>query len=146
VSLLRTLWAASTTPSQEARVKIKDQTIWLLQVIDGRSPGMDFDDARLHEAHQAREVVDHNHRLFVSGLNAADTLVQSFPGMLGEKTFCSCPGGAAHQAQRPAGDIRENPIGDVIISLMNWNAARTCGPNGGHRLPSPFLIEGGADG
>ena len=100
-----------------ARVKIKDQTIWLFQVIDGRSPRVDFDDARLHQADQPRDIVDREHRLFVSGIDTTDTLVQPLPRMLGEKAFGSRARGAAQQAQRTAGDMREYPVGDVGVEV-----------------------------
>ena len=100
-----------------ARIKIKDQTIWLLQVIDGRSPRVDFDDARLHEADQSRDIVNREHRLFVTGIDTADPLVQPLPRMFGEKAFGCCARGATQQAQWTADDVRENPFGDVGVEL-----------------------------
>ena len=100
-----------------ARIKIKDQTIWLLQVIDGRSPRVDFDDARLHEADQSCGIVNREHRLFVTGIDTADPLVQPLPRMFGEKALGSRARGATQQAQWTAGNMRENPIGYVDVEV-----------------------------
>jgi hypothetical protein len=59
------------------------------------------------------DIVNHKHRLFVTGIDTADPLVQPLPRMFGEKAFGSCARGATQQAQWTAGDVRENPIGDV---------------------------------
>src|ERR1700730_5943759 len=96
-----------------ARIKIKDQTIWLSEFVDGRPPRVDFDDARLHEADQSCDIVNREHRLFVSGIDAAVPLVQPLPWMLGEKAFGCRARGASHKAQWTAVDMRENAIGDV---------------------------------
>ena len=42
---------------------------------------MDFDDARLHEADQSCDIVNREHRLFVTGIDTVDPLVQPLPRM-----------------------------------------------------------------
>ena len=78
---------------------------------------MDFDNARLHQADKPCDIVDREHRLFVSGIDTTDALVQPLPRMLGEKAFGCRAQGAAHQAQRTAGDEREKPISDVGVEV-----------------------------
>ena len=100
-----------------ARVEIKDQTIRLFQMIDGRSPRVDFDNARLHKAHESRQPIDCDHRLFVSGIDLTDAGIQPLPRMLGEKALASCARGASQQTQRTAGDMGKNPVGDVGVEF-----------------------------
>ena len=78
---------------------------------------MDLDHAGLHHVDQAGEVVDHDHRLLLADLDAADAVVQALPGMLGEEAFGAGAGRTAQQAERPAGHMRQNPVGDLGIEL-----------------------------
>jgi hypothetical protein len=71
---------------------------------------VNFDDARLHKAEQACEIVDRDHRLFVPGIDTTDAGVQPLPRMLGEKALGTSARGAPQNAQWTAGDMRKYPV------------------------------------
>ena len=89
----------------------------LFEIIDARSPRVNFDDARLHQAEQASDIADRDHRLFVSGIDTPDAGVQPLPRMLRKKAFGSRARRASQQAQRPAGEMRKYPVGDFGVKL-----------------------------
>src|SRR5664279_4539413 len=86
-------------------------------MIHSRSPRVDFDNARLHETQKSRQLIDRDHWNFVSGVDAADTGVQSLPRMLGEKTLSACARWAPQQTQGTTGDMRKNPVGNVDVEI-----------------------------
>jgi len=77
------------------------------------------DQRRRGEANRApgslsvRQIVNRNHRLFVCGIDAIDTVVHSLLGMLGEKALGCHAREASPRAQRTANDLREYPAGDA---------------------------------
>src|SRR5262245_51185245 len=100
-----------------ARTEVEDQPVGLLQPLDGRSPRMDLDHARLHETDEAGEVVDREHRLAIAGVDAPDPLAEAMPGMLGEEALFADARRRAQQTERPADHMRQDPLGDIRIEL-----------------------------
>jgi hypothetical protein len=78
---------------------------------------MDLDHAGLDHVDEARKVVDHQHRFLLADLDATDAVVQASPGMLGEETFLASARRAAQQAQRPAGDVWKDPVGELRVEV-----------------------------
>ena len=83
-----------------------------------RAPGMDLDHARLHQLEQSVEIVDRQHRLR-SRRHRRASWRRSDPahGCLAKKHFSLVPDGAANEAQHAAGDVRQDPIGDVGVEI-----------------------------
>ena len=79
---------------------------------------MDFQHARLNQLEQACEIVDHQHRLLVVGhRHLAHAVAQPRPGVLLEEALFVDAFGMAQEAERPADQVRQDPVGDLAVEL-----------------------------
>ncbi len=64
------------------------------------------------------KIVDHQHRLLVVGhRHLAHAVAEAGPGMLLEEAFLVDAFGMAQKAERPADQVRQDPVGDLAIEL-----------------------------
>ena len=89
-------------------------------VFAGR-PGMHFEHAHLHERDEAGEVVDQRRTLRVLPFSLTMTPSHGVGQRAGEMLLVEALArvalGAAHQRERPLDDVRQNPIGDLLVVL-----------------------------
>ena len=100
-----------------ARIEIEYQPVGLLQMVGPTAPGVNFDDAGLHETHQPHETIDRQHRLLLADPDALHDIAQTQPGMLGEKALGAGAGGASQQTQDPSADMWKDPVGNIGVKI-----------------------------
>jgi hypothetical protein len=100
----------------DVRIEVEHHQIRALGLVGVRAPGVDLERAELRERDQAGHVVDRHVlggvalRLF--DREAADRLWRAGEHVLLEEAGLAAPLGAAHQRERPVGDVRQHPVGD----------------------------------
>src|SRR5207245_4466457 len=97
------------------RIEVEYQAVRPVETVGTRAPGVNFDHARLYEAHQSLKTNKRQHRLRFADVDALHHPAQARPRMLGKEAFFACSRRAAQQAQDPSGNVWKNPIGDVGI-------------------------------
>ena len=78
---------------------------------------MDFEHARLNQCEQTIDIVDYEHRLVFSGLDPSHRFIEARPLVLGVKAGLFDSAGTANKAQRPANEMRQDPIGRLRIKI-----------------------------
>ena len=94
------------------RIEIEDQPVGTLDVVRARAPRVDFEHVHLHQRQQPLDAVEHRIRLLALALldhHLAQAVGQALADVLLVKALLALAGGAAHQAERPAGDVRQHP-------------------------------------
>ena len=101
-----------------AGIEIDGDAVGQFRTVGLGAPRMDFQHARLNQLEQACEIVDHQHRLLVVGhRHLAHAVAQPRPGVLLEEALFVDAFGMAQEAERPADQVRQDPVGDLAVEL-----------------------------
>ncbi len=101
-------------------VEIEHDAVRRFELVDRRSPEVDFQDPHLDHRNQASEVLDHQIGFaagFLRDLDPADDVRHAGTEMFLVEAFLALPLGAAHQRQGPMRDVRQRPILDRGVVL-----------------------------
>jgi hypothetical protein len=98
-------------------VEVEGEAVGLLDILERRSPGVDFEHARLHELQQALEIVDREHVVVADVDGRHGGFVEAGEGMLLEEALLLRSGRAAHQGQRAVDEVRQDPVGDLGVEI-----------------------------
>ncbi len=98
-------------------IEIEDELIGTIGIVGCRAPGMDLDHAFLNQQHEIMCVAQHEIIAGLGFLFDRDALDVLHAGreMLLEEAFAGNAARAAQQAQRPVGDMRQDPLGDAGV-------------------------------
>ena len=101
-----------------AGIEIDGDAVGQFRTVGLGAPRMDFQHACLNQLEQACEIVDHQHRLLVVGhRHLAHAVAQPRPGVLLEEALFVDAFGMAQEAERPADQVRQDPVGDLAVEL-----------------------------
>src|SRR5215467_11681834 len=69
-----------------AGIEIKNQPVRTIETVGLGSPRVDLDHIGLHQTEQPGQIVDHEHGLRFSDVNAANSITEAFPRMFGKES------------------------------------------------------------
>ena len=103
-----------------AGIEVEDDAVGPVRLVDARPPGVDLEDAHLHERDEPGRVLDEQvgaRFLEARDVDLAELGRHARAGVALIEAFALAPGRAAHERDRPARHMREHRLGDGEVVL-----------------------------